>query len=42
MGPYVDHPLAQGFDLRSGSQAVTVPDVTPGDDYSIVREYIFD
>ncbi|KIP06222.1 hypothetical protein PHLGIDRAFT_73062 [Phlebiopsis gigantea 11061_1 CR5-6] len=32
-----DHPLAQGFDLRSGSQSVTIPaDTAPGSDYQIV------
>ena len=35
----VEHPLAQGFDLRAGSVSVTVPQgTTPGDDYCIVRE----
>ncbi|KAK7455111.1 hypothetical protein VKT23_010982 [Stygiomarasmius scandens] len=27
--------LAEGFNLRAGSVEVTVPDVTPGSDYSI-------
>ncbi|KDR82374.1 hypothetical protein GALMADRAFT_237652 [Galerina marginata CBS 339.88] len=29
-------PLAKGFKLRDGSVKITVPDVTPGDDYLIV------
>ncbi|EJD55069.1 hypothetical protein AURDEDRAFT_132295 [Auricularia subglabra TFB-10046 SS5] len=30
-------PLAEGFDLRKGHQAITVPkDITPGTDYRIV------
>lgn len=34
-----DHPLAQGFDLRSGSVSVTVPATTEaGADYAIVRK----
>ena len=32
-------PLAAGFPLTQGSQLVTVPDVVPGDDYAIIREY---
>ena len=32
----VEHPLASGFDILQGWITVTVPDVTPGDDYTIV------
>ncbi|EKM52112.1 uncharacterized protein PHACADRAFT_262590 [Phanerochaete carnosa HHB-10118-sp] len=32
----VDHPLAQGFDLREGKVQVEVPNVTPGNDYIVV------
>ncbi|KAL0954151.1 hypothetical protein HGRIS_005288 [Hohenbuehelia grisea] len=28
--------LANGFDILNGVQEITVPAVTPGDDYSIV------
>ena len=33
-----DDPLAQGFDLRAGFVEITVPDVTPADNYEIVCE----
>ncbi|EIN05326.1 hypothetical protein PUNSTDRAFT_137439 [Punctularia strigosozonata HHB-11173 SS5] len=32
----LDDPLATGFSILDGSHVVTVPDVTPGDDYSLV------
>ncbi|GJE91589.1 hypothetical protein PsYK624_077390 [Phanerochaete sordida] len=32
----VDHPLADGFDIRAGKVQVTVPNVSPGSDYIIV------
>jgi len=32
----IDHPLASGFNILLGRFEVTVPDVTPGDDYAIV------
>lgn len=35
----LDDPLAQDFDLRAGWVTVTVPDVTPGNDYQITREF---
>lgn len=31
--------LASGFDILLGRIEVTVPDVDPADDYSLVREY---
>ena len=35
---YVDNPIAKGFLLGSGSQKVTVPNVTPGSSYFITRK----
>ncbi|KAM6502257.1 hypothetical protein JOM56_002234 [Amanita muscaria] len=32
----LDSPLAQGFDILLGTMEVTVPNVTPGNDYMIV------
>ena len=32
-----DHPLASNFSILDGWVTVTVPDVTPGTDYTIVR-----
>jgi hypothetical protein len=32
----LEHPLAQNIDILSGSTQVTVPSVTPGDDYQIL------
>ncbi|KAI1790145.1 hypothetical protein LXA43DRAFT_522629 [Ganoderma leucocontextum] len=32
----VENPLASGFDILQGWVTVTVPDVQPGDDYTIV------
>jgi len=29
-------PLASGFDIRLGTIEITVPDVTPADDYEVV------
>ena len=34
----VDRPLAEGFLLETGSQNVTVPDVTPGSSYFVTRK----
>ncbi|KIL66222.1 hypothetical protein M378DRAFT_75513 [Amanita muscaria Koide BX008] len=33
---FLDSPLAQGFDILLGTMEVTVPNVTPGNDYMIV------
>ena len=33
--------LVEDFDLRAGYVTLTVPDVEPATDYSIVREWIF-
>ena len=33
-----DHPLAQGFYLSDGETYVVVPNVTPGNNYIVVRE----
>jgi len=35
-------PLATGFSILNGKQQITVPDVTPGSDYSIVCVYASD
>jgi hypothetical protein len=41
MGHRLDHPLASGFDLHSGSVSVTIPaDTVAGSDYAIVCEYL--
>ena len=32
----VEHPLAKGLDVMVGTATVTVPQVTPGDDYQIL------
>jgi hypothetical protein len=32
----LEHPLAQNIDILSGSTQVTVPSVTPGDEYQIL------
>ena len=37
---YLDHPLAQNFQLDAGSVTVTVPTVDPKDDYIVVRAYL--
>lgn len=34
-----EDPLASNFSILLGSIAITVPDVTPADDYEIVRTY---
>ena len=34
-----DNPLATDFPILDGFRTITVPDVEPGDDWSIVREY---
>ena len=37
---FADNPLASNFSILDGSVTVTVPDVEPGVDYTVVREYI--
>ncbi|KAI0766378.1 hypothetical protein BD413DRAFT_152317 [Trametes elegans] len=32
----IENPLAKGFDILQGEVNVTVPDVEPGDDYTVV------
>lgn len=38
MSYLLDDPLAKGFNITNGRQEIKVPDVTPGSDYTIVRE----
>ena len=35
---FSEHPLADGFDLHVGHVKVSVPCVTPGRDYIVIRE----
>jgi hypothetical protein len=37
---YLDHPLADGFQLDAGSVPVTVPSVDPKNNYIVVRAYL--
>jgi len=36
---FLDHPLAEGFDILDGGVVIKVPKVKPGNEYSVVREY---
>ena len=35
---HTENPLAQGFNILQGRVEIQVPDVPPGDDYTVVRE----
>ncbi len=34
----IENPLAEGFDILAGTASFLVPDVTPRQDYIVVRE----